>query len=59
MAGTIYGSKLQGMRAAVGDTLAELGRKNEKIVILGIVLITAMSLNDWCVAPTLAAVIPA
>ena len=29
------------------------------ILILGIVLITAMSLNDWCVAPTLAAVIPA
>lgn len=34
MAGTIYGSKLQGMRAAVGDTLAELGRKNEKIVVI-------------------------
>ena len=30
MAGTIYGSKLQGMRAAVGDTLAELGRKKRE-----------------------------
>lgn len=34
MAGTIYGSKLQGMRAAVGDTLVELGRENERIVVI-------------------------
>ena len=34
MGGTIYGSKLQGMRAAVGDTLVELGKKNDKIVVI-------------------------
>lgn len=34
MAGTIYGSKIQGMRAAVGDTLVELGRKNDRIVVI-------------------------
>ena len=34
MAGTIYGSKIQGMRAAVGDTLVELGKKNDRIVVI-------------------------
>ena len=34
MGGTIYGSKLQGMRAAGGDTLVELGKKNDKIVVI-------------------------
>ena len=34
MGGTIYGSKLQGLRAAVGDTLVELGKKNDKIVVI-------------------------
>ena len=34
MAGTIYGSKIQGMRAAVGDTLVELGKKKDRIVVI-------------------------
>ena len=34
MSGTIYGSKIQGMRAAVGDTLVELGKKNDRIVVI-------------------------
>lgn len=34
MSGTIYGSKIQGMRAALGDTLVELGEKNDKVVVI-------------------------
>lgn len=34
MSGTIYGHKIQGMRATVGDTLLELGKENEKIVVI-------------------------
>lgn len=34
MSGMIYGSKIQGMRAAVGDTLVELGKKNDKILVI-------------------------
>lgn len=34
MSGMIYGQKIQGMRAAVGDSLVSLGQKNDKIVVI-------------------------